>query len=611
MNLLKAMWTTLTCGGLILLGIVVPEEISWVFFIGAICIGGYHQTKEGLKDSFQNKRLNIELLMILSAIGACALGDFKEGAILIFIFSLAGSLEDMTLDRSNRDIRSLMEKQPQSATRINRDGTLEVIAVEDIQINDRIQVASGELVPVDGTIEQGQSDFEESSITGESVPVEKGVGDGVFGGTLNMSNPMRLVVDKNPDDMVLKRIVKMVEAAQSHQSKASSLIEKIEGKYALGVIIAVVVVILGEMYLLHKPFESAFYTGIVLLVVASPCALVASVTPATLAAISNGSRHGILVKGGAYFELLSEIKALAFDKTGTITEGKPKVVRMNLEKHHQFPLSILRVLEEQSTHPLAHAITDYLRQENETVNVSMIQEVKGYGIQGVYEGSVIKLGSEAYMHDIPVTILAQAQQDSSEGYSLVYISNDEVCIGYFAIADTVRDEAQELVAWLKQNHIEPVMITGDNEHAAKRIGKQLGIDTVIAKSLPDQKAHHIQELLTLYDTVGMIGDGINDAPALASASIGIAMSNGTDIAIETSDIVLTTPNLSNVAYAIKLSKRLKKISRQNIKFSLSVIVCLIILNFTRSLPLPLGVVFHEGSTILVIMNGLRMLRNIE
>lgn len=605
LSMLWDMKHTVICGVLLVVGSIMNSPAMLIL---AIVIGGYHQTKEGLLDTINNKHLNVELLMILSAIGACLIGFFQEGAILIFIFSLSGALEEYTLDQSQREIRALMALQPTVAQLMLEDGTTQEVPVTDLSIGDRILVPTGGVIPIDAMILEGHSSIEEAAITGESLPVEKTPGQNVFGGTLNISNPLILNVLSDSSNTLIQKIVKMVEDAQQFPSKTALFIERLEDSYARLILIAVGLAIIIPIAFLGQTFQSAFYKAMILLVVASPCALIASVTPATLSAISNAAKKGILVRGGIHFEKLMDVSAVAFDKTGTLTHGLPSVtdVEVNEEKY----LLAVLALETYSSHPLADAIVKGLRQrlpDGTIPQTSNVKEVAGYGVIGDVEGSTYRVGSLKHMDTDNNPYVEQSKILAGEGKSLVFVQKDDVVIGLIALIDLVRDDAVHLVKWLHTRGIETIMITGDNPETAQNIAGKIGIDRVIASCLPDQKAALIQDLEKEYGTVVMLGDGINDAPALANASVGIAMGGGTDVAIEAADVILVKDDLSNLRFAIELSLKLKTIIKQNIIFSFSVIALLVTFNFLDKVNLPLGVIGHEGSTILVILNSLRLL----
>ena len=604
-TILFNMKETIICGILVLLGTLFSSPFLLIL---AIIIGGYKQTKEGLMDTIKNKNLNVELLMILSAVGACLIGYYEEGAVLIFIFSLSGALEEFTLDQSQREIRALMALQPEMAQLLQEDGTTIEVNIDSLNIGDRIMVAKGAIIPIDAIIKEGHSSIEEAAITGESLPVEKGVGKSVFGGTLNISNPLVLEVSSDSSNTLIQKIVKMVEDAQNYPSKTALFLEKLEDSYARLILIAVGLAIVIPILVFKQSFEVTIYKAMILLVVASPCALIASVTPATLSAISNAAKKGILVRGGVHFEKLMDVKAVAFDKTGTLTHGLPSLTDIHME--NQDDVAALMVLESYSSHPLADAIVGGLKEIHQDLvlpQVSEVEEVAGYGVIGKVHNAIYRIGNLKHMNSDNNPFLIESEKLAQEGKSLVFIQKNDQVIGLLALIDQVRDDARALISWLHSQSIETIMITGDNPKTAQFIADDIGIDRLIASCLPDEKANIIQDLEKEYGSVVMMGDGINDAPALANASVGIAMGGGTDVAIEAADIILVKDDISNLRFAIEISKKLKTIIIQNISFSFIVITILVISNFMNMVNLPLGVIGHEGSTILVILNSLRLL----
>lgn len=604
-TILFNMKETIICGILVLLGTFFSSPFLLIL---AIIIGGYEQTKEGLMDTIKNKNLNVELLMILSAVGACLIGYYEEGAVLIFIFSLSGALEEFTLDQSQREIRALMALQPEMAQLLQEDGTTIEVNIDSLNIGDRIMVAKGAIIPIDAIIKEGHSSIEEAAITGESLPVEKGVDKSVFGGTLNISNPLVLEVNSDSSNTLIQKIVKMVEDAQNYPSKTALFLEKLEDSYARLILIAVGLAIVIPILVFKQSFEVTIYKAMILLVVASPCALIASVTPATLSAISNAAKKGILVRGGVHFEKLMDLKAVAFDKTGTLTHGLPSLTDIHME--NQDDVAALMVLESYSSHPLADAIVGGLKEIHQDLvlpQVSEVEEVAGYGVIGKVHNAIYRIGNLKHMNSDNNPFLIESEKLAQEGKSLVFIQKNDQVIGLLALIDQVRDDARALISWLHSQSIETIMITGDNPKTAQFIADDIGIDRLIASCLPDEKANIIQDLEKEYGSVVMMGDGINDAPALANASVGIAMGGGTDVAIEAADIILVKDDISNLRFAIEISKKLKTIIIQNISFSFIVITILVISNFMNMVNLPLGVIGHEGSTILVILNSLRLL----
>lgn len=610
--------TTGISGILIIVGWLVGNEVGdfWtaVIFLSAFVIGGFEQAKEGIQATIKTKKLNVELLMILAATGASIIGYWFEGAILIFIFSVSGALETYTTNKSKREITKLMAFQPERAFLLLPNGDLKEIAAKDLQLDDMVLVRPGESVPIDGVIVRGSTTLNEAAINGESVPAMKSAGSEVFGGTVNVSSAITVKVTQTFDNTIFSKIIRLVETAQSEPSKTARFIERFEDAYVKAVLLFVLVMMFLPHFALGWSWNETFYRAMVLLTVASPCALVASVTPATLAAISNGARHGILFKGGVHLENLRGIKAIAFDKTGTLTNGTPvltdRLFAENVDK--QEIINMVVALERQSLHPLAAAITQDLDAEV-TKNITEIEitDVPGWGVQADYKGEIWQVGKAGFVgtESAREFLSGAFEKLASEGKTVVYVAKSGVVLAMFALKDTCRPEAMRTIKALQAKGIKTIMVTGDNEQTGAAIQAELGMDQVVSGCLPEKKVDVIKEISVSYRSVAMVGDGINDAPALAHAAVGIAMGKGTDIAMETADVVLMKNDLEKIPYAFVLSKRLYWISWQNICFAIAVILVLITANVFQLINLPFGVVGHEGSTILVILNGLRLLKS--
>ena len=436
----------------------------------------------------------------------------------------------------------------------------------------------------------------------------------VFAGTVNLSGTITVNVSKPNSESLFQKIINLVQNAQSEKSPSQLYIEKFESTYVKVVLLAVVAMIILPPYLLNWDWTTSFYRGMVLLVVASPCAVVASIMPATLAAIANGAKKGTLFKGGAHLTNLSNVNVIAVDKTGTLTEGTPKVTDFIVDDLTDIneALKILASIEQQSNHPLATAITQYAGQNGVELNQHItIKDIPGFGIEATIDQTQYKVGKADFVGKELVTQFQNGavQKLAAEGKSVVFLATDEKIVAVAALQDTIRPEAKEAIVQLKSLGIEVIMLTGDNEMTANAISKQAGVSSYKANCLPGTKVEQIKHYMNEGKIVAMLGDGINDAPALATASIGIAMGNGTDVALETADIVLMKNDLTKLADSVRLAKKTQIVIKQNIIFSLGVITLLIISNFFQAINLPLGVIGHEGSTILVILNGLRLLKN--
>ena len=603
-------------GILILCGWILSTKdlstISAIVYLLAFVIGGYAKAKEGITQTIEERKLNVELLMILAAIGSAIIGYWTEGAILIFIFSLSGALETYTMNKSHKEISSLMNLQPEQALRIGND-TEELVPVTSLQIGDLILVKPGERIPSDGEILVGETAVDEAAITGESIPVSKQIHDEVYAGTVNGQGTIKVQVTKPNSETLFQKIITLVQNAQSEKSPSQLFIERFEDTYVKVVLVVVGIMMFLPHFVLDWSWTETFYRAMVLLVVASPCALVASIMPATLSAISNGARNGILFKGGVHLENLGNVKAIAFDKTGTLTQGKPVVtdilIRDDIDRK-TFLLSVASI-EQNSNHPLGQSIVKYVEKEYpEKLPRVDSEEISGYGVQGTAHGHYWKIGKK----DFVGAEAALSFEDGaaltwmSEGKTISYVQDEKGIAGIIALKDVVRKETANALEALKELDIYTCMLTGDNEHTAHVIAKESHLSGYVAGCLPERKVEEVKKLRERYTTVAMVGDGINDAPALATASVGIAMGEGSDVALDTADIVLMKNDLPKIAEAIQLSKRMNKIIRQNVIFSITIIMILVVSNFFQTLDLPLGVIGHEGSTILVILNSLRLLK---
>ncbi len=597
----EAFLSTLFCLVFLIVGrisMALSQPFFPLFFLIAIISGGWKQTYEGISELIHERTLNVDLLMALAAIGACLIGNWFEGAMLTFIFCLSGALEEYATNKSTKEITALMNVAPNEAIKISADQHV-TVPVEELELGDLVFVPKGNAIPIDGRM-LGTSSIDESAISGEAIPVEKKINDDVFGGTINLGQPFTLEVTKVSTDTLFAQILRLVENAQNEKSATATFIEKIENIYVKIVLLAVPLMIIFTHFLLNWSFTESFYRGMVLLVVASPCALVASATPATLAAISNGAKKGILFKSGKTLEKLADLQAISFDKTGTLTQGKPRVTNYKPLSDDPVVPQLFYSMERHSTHPLAVAITNFFKEEE---NLPLqVEEKAGFGLEANYHNQTWHLGKPRKNQQHPLI-----DQWREEGKTVVVLSRNNEITALLALMDLPKAHTKEVIGYFQQQEIATVMLTGDNSGAARYVAQQLDLDDFHGECLPADKTNLIKAQQEMYSVNAMVGDGINDAPALATASIGVAMGEGTDVAMEVSDMVLMKNDLTKLMYSHRLAKKMKRIIRQNIVFSLAVILLLIASNFLQFLTLPLGVVGHEGSTILVILNGLRML----
>lgn len=572
---------------------------SLALWFAAFVIGGYDKAIEGWHNTIKNRALNVEFLMILAATAAFFTQDFAEGAILIFIFAMSGVLEEYARSKSEKELKALLELTPQRAIKLENDKEVEV-DISQLSIGDRVIVKVGQQVPVDGIIVEGSSSLNEAVITGEFLAMTKRVHDRVYAGSLNEEAVLVVSVTTDPTQTVVSRIVEFVKEAQEKKTPSETFLNRFEKYYVyivLGLSLATMILppLLGWL-----SWSDAFYRGVIVLVVGSPCAVVASITPAILASLSNAASKGILIKGGESLERLNQIKVVIFDKTGTITEGKPKVDEIMYQDgvNQSWLNAIISNMERQSSHPLAKAIV-YRLSEQPKLEINTKEEA-GYGLVAQYEGHIFQIGRYGGVNDLP--------QRSSDDASVVNVVMDGNCVAQIYLKDQLRKGVEHTITKLKQVGITPVLVSGDKEGSVKAMAARANIDLVHAQCLPQDKVKWIELYTKQLGAVMMVGDGINDAPSLASAFVGVAMGSATDVSLETSDIVLTQNSIEAIVKLKMLAKQLKAVVRQNLTFSIVVIVVLMVSNGFGLIQLPQGVLAHELSTIIVIMNSLRLLR---
>lgn len=616
----------LACAVLVFLG-WQTLNLGWIgvaLFIltAAYVVGGFESAREGLSTLLSDKELDVDLLMIVAALGAASLGLWRreyylivDGAVLILIFAISGALEGYAMRRTERSIQGLMSLTTDTA-RLVLDGQEQTVPISELKMGDQVLVKPGELVPTDGLVVEGFSTPNQASITGESIPVEKTIGDEVFAGTINGYGALRLKVHQSPESSLIQRVIRLVKQAQTEAPPSQQFIERFERGYAKVIVVAGILLGTLPPFLLGWNWESTIYRALIFLVVASPCALMASIMPTLLSGIANGGRHGILFKNGAQLERIGRVKAIAFDKTGTLTTGKLQVVQvMAVQTSTDQLLRVAAALESLSEHPIGDAIVQAARNQNLTWTDAVNGQAQaGQGITGVIDHQTAVVGKATFVQarakPVSSALAGQSQQWEVEGKTVVWVAYAGEILGIIAVADTVRPAAAQAIVRLKRLGIESiVMLTGDNSRTAHSIAGQIGVDQVYAELLPEDKVGVIRQLQKQYQTVAMVGDGINDAPALAQASVGIAMgAAGSDVALETADIVLMADRLERLEHAIRLGRRAQGIVKQNIVFALSFVFVLLILNFAGNITLPLGVLGHEGSTVVVTLSGLRLLR---
>ncbi|MEH2421333.1 MAG: heavy metal translocating P-type ATPase [Nostoc sp.] len=623
----------LLCGLLLFLGWFALHlgalELAFLLLPAAYLIGGYESAREGLTTLFKEKELDVDLLMIVAAIGAASLGLWRreyhliiDGAILILIFAISGALEGYAMQRTERSIRSLMSLTPDTA-RVLHQGREEEIPISQLKVGDEIVVKPGELIPTDGIILSGYSTLNQAAITGESLPVEKTVGAEVFAGTLNGYGGLQIKVHKPAQSSLIVRVIRLVEQAKTQAPPSQEFIDRFEKGYAKVIVVAGILLATLPPFLWGWDWETTIYRALTFLVVASPCALMAAIMPTLLSGIANGARQGILFKNGAQLEKIGKVRAIAFDKTGTLTTGQVQVFQV-ISSGGYTQADVLKAaasVESYSEHSIGKAIVQAAG-DLDWVGAIQVQAIPGQGIMGIAQEQQVIVGNavfaQQYVTNLPEELREIAQSLEQEGKTVVWVAKNPTpqarrgaeVMGVIAIADEVRAQAAATITRLKKLGIEQiVMLTGDNEETAYSVAKAVGIDRVYAQLLPEDKLDVIRHLQHQYQTVAMVGDGINDAPALAQASVGIAMGiSGSDVALETADIVLMADRLEKIAVAMHLGRRSQVIVKQNIFVALGFIMLLLVGNFLGNINLPIGVIGHEGSTVLVTLSGLRLLK---
>ena len=606
--------TTVLCGAFVVAGALARQHVSIylssaLFLVGYVA-GGYRQAIEGVTTLIRERKLDVDLLMVVAAIGAATIGYWFDGALLIFIFALSGTLEGYASARTQRDVEALMALHPDRA-RVVRDGVETEVAIDALVIGDLVLVRPGERIAADGVITEGASTVDEASITGESAAIDKVAGDAVFAGTINGHGGLRVTVAKRAGDTVIARIIAMVQAAQERRPRAQLFIEKFESGYANIVVLGAVLFVVIPTTLLGWTFAAALYRSMVFLVVASPCALAASMMPTLLSALSSGARHGVLFKGSTFVEAIGRIEAVAFDKTGTLTHGRPSVDEVIASPGTDPAMLLARAaaVETMSEHPIGIAIVAEVRRRGLAVApTTEFQSVIGAGAHARIDGARWQVGKADLFASVPEELAAAKARLEASGRTVVLVG-DDVARGLIALQDTLRANAAESVAALRRLGVKHVAIlTGDSAETARAVGTAVGADEVHAGLLPADKVRIVETLLAKYGRVAVVGDGVNDAPALATATVGIAMGrSGTDVALETADVVLMTDDVSRIPFAMELGRRALRVVKQNVVIALSVIVVLVTGDVLGWITLPWGVVGHEGSTLLVTLSGLRLL----
>ncbi|MFD8472342.1 heavy metal translocating P-type ATPase [Streptomyces globisporus] len=603
---------------LLALPIYLLDGPAWLWgalFAATYATGGWEPGWEGLK-ALKDKTLDVDLLMVVAALGAAAIGQVLDGALLIVIFATSGALEAVATARTADSVRGLLDLAPTTATRLLPDGTEETVETDQLAVGDTILVRPGERVGADGQVLDGSSDVDQATITGEPLPVAKQAGDEVFAGTVNGTGALHVRVERDPSDSVIARIVKMVEEASETKAPTQLFIEKVEQRYSIGMVIATLAVF-GIPLAFGDTLQSALLRAMTFMIVASPCAVVLSTMPPLLSAIANAGRRGVLAKSAVVMERLGQVDLVALDKTGTLTEGTPRVTSIRplpgTGLDEDGLLTLAAAAERPSEHPLARAVVDAARERGLNLpEATSFSSVPGEGVTAIVDGRTVQVGSPSRLptdaDNVPYEEAVAELEDA--GRTAVAVLRDGAVAGVLGIADRLRPDAAATVAALTDlTGRTPVLLTGDNERAAQHLAAEVGITDVRAGLLPQDKVATVKAWETEGRRVLVVGDGVNDAPALAAAHSGIAMGKaGSDLALETADAIVVRDELATIPSIVQLSRTARRLVIQNLAIAGTFITVLVAWDLIGNLPLPLGVAGHEGSTVIVGLNGLRLLR---
>ena len=591
-----------------------PRELQLALFMVAYLIAGLEAFVRGLKLALR-AHLDVDFLMVVAAVGAAFIGKWVDGGLLLFLFALGNALEHYAMGQARKAIRALGKLAPKTA-RLLRGTQEQEVPVEQLLVDDVVIVRPGERLPADGRVRAGSGAVDQSPITGESVPVEKSPGDDVFAGTVNGDGSLEVSVTKRSADSTMSRMIRLVEEAQHQKGRTQRTAEAFTRIYVPCVVAGTVAAIVLPPLLGWLPFDQALLRAIAMLVGASPCALAISTPAAVLAGVARAARSGVLIKGGLHLESLAEIRAIAMDKTGTITAGRPEIVTMATVPgvDEARLLSLAAALERRSEHPIARAVV--LAAETRGVpmlSAEGVAAIKGKGLEGTLQGARLQAGSPRLLAEsgapVPTALQQAIDQLDAQGHTIMTVLLDGVPQGAIALSDRERPDARTAIARLQSLGVRPVvMLTGDRTAVAKAIGASVGVDEIRAELLPEDKIAAVRELLQKHHAIAMVGDGVNDAPALAMATVGVAMGRGgTDVALEAADVALMADDLGRIPFAVALARFARGVIRQNVLVSMAMVLALIPLTLSGVVNTTLAVIMHEGSTVAVVLNGLRLL----
>lgn len=599
----------------------VQASLVMAAYLAAIVIGGYFFGREALEALVFEREIGIEMLMTVAAVVATVMGEAAEGAMLVFLYSISEAAEGYTEDKTRSAIRALMDLTPKMAL-VRRDGAEVEIPIEELSVGDVFIVKPGQAIATDGVVLAGDSSVNQAPVTGESAQIEKAAGDAVFAGTINGEGSLEVRATKTFADNTIARIIEMVEEAQEKKGRRQRFIERFGTRYSPAVLLLGMLIAVVPPLAFAQPWERWILRATVFIVAAAPCALVISIPITLVAALGTAARNGVLIKGGVYIEELTKVAVVAMDKTGTVTRGEPEVTDVlplhdgstGVSRSAHELLALAAGIERRSEHPLARAVVRRAGEDNILpVDITDFRALPGAGASGRLDGTTVYVGSPELFEKrlgIPVTSMDQVIRLQGEGKTVALVGDEQGAWGLVAIRDTIRPNARRAIAALHDLGVKVAMLTGDNSRTAQAIAQEVGIDEAYSDLKPEDKVVNIRELASRHGHVAMVGDGVNDAPALAEATVGVAMgAAGTDVALETADVALMADDLEKLVYALRLARRNQVVVNQNLTLSTIVIGVLVIGALAGAFTLPIAVLGHEISEFVVIGSGLRMLRS--
>lgn len=589
-------------------GLITSHNLSIVLYVLLVVVVGFDTIKEGIEGIF-NLQVKIEFLMTIAVIGAFALNSCAEGALLILLYYISEFLEDLSIDKSKKSISNLVRLSPDTAT-VLKDGREEEIEVDKLNIGDIVVVKPGDKIPVDGIIKKGSTSVNQASITGESLAVSKNIGDEVFSSTINEEGYIEVEVSKTADNTVFAKIVELIKDSEEKKAHIDIFVDKFAKYYTPIVVVLAILVATIPTLIFAQPFSTWVYRALCLLVISCPCAVAISTPVSMVSAITAGTNNGIIIKGGEYVEELSNIKAIMFDKTGTLTEGKLKIDNIvpTDGKNREDILKIACSIEAKSSHPIAKTFMECAdKNKYELYEVDNFKNIPGKGLTGLINNESYYVGNKElfnYNEDLKSDI---NDLKPEEGKTLIIIGNSREILGYITLNDKIRDDTPSTLKYLNENNIETMMITGDNEKTAKTVSDSIGINKYYANLLPDDKVNIVRDVASEYKNIAMVGDGVNDAPSLAMSNVGIAMGMGSDVAIETGDIVLLNDNISKLSYLVGLAKKTMNVVKTNISVAVAVKAILAVVAILGFIALWEAITIGDvGLTLVVVANALRL-----